>query len=249
MSMFGFRYAWAFLTRLPGGLHPDSDDEISRSVGWFPVVGAMIGAITGTAYLGGVEVLDQTLAAVAVCGLGAILTGGFHEDGLADTADALGGLDRERRLEIMRDSRIGAFGALALISVTLGKVGALQELDGTEGLIALVAAHALGRTGALVLMLTLGGARSAGLGAAYAADLPRSRVSAVAVLVFGIAALSGAAGLAASTAVLAVVALAAVLAGRRFGGLTGDVIGAAEQLGELAVLVTLSRLPDAPAWF
>ncbi|MDE0066745.1 MAG: adenosylcobinamide-GDP ribazoletransferase [Acidimicrobiaceae bacterium] len=249
MSMLGFRYAWAFLTRLPGGLHPDSDDEISTAVGWFPVVGAVIGAITGAAYFGGVEVLDPMLAAVAVCGLGAILTGGFHEDGLADTADALGGFDRERRLEIMRDSRIGTFGALALISVTLGKVGALQELNGTEGLIALVAAHALGRTGALVLMLTLGGARSAGLGATYAADLPRSRVSAVVVLVLGVAALSGAAGSVATAAILGIAAFMAVFARRRFGGLTGDVLGAAEQLGELAVLVALSQLPDAPAWF
>ncbi|MYA74216.1 MAG: adenosylcobinamide-GDP ribazoletransferase [Acidimicrobiaceae bacterium] len=249
MSMFGFRYAWAFLTRLPGGLHPDGDGRISAAVGWFPVVGAVIGAITGAAYLGAVEFLDPMLAAVAVCGLGAILTGGFHEDGLADTADALGGLNRDRRLEIMSDSRIGTFGALALILVTLGKVGALQELNGTEGLIALVAAHALGRKGALVLMLTLGRASSVGLGATYTADLPRSRVSVVVVLVFGIAALSGAAGLVASTAVLAVAGLVAVLARRRFGGLTGDVLGAAEQLGELAVLVALSQLSDAPAWF
>ena len=245
--MSGFRYAWSLLTRLPTGLHPD--DETSAAVGWFPAVGAVIGAITGSAYLGAVEFLDPMLAAVAVFGLGAILTGGFHEDGLADTADSLGGFDRDRRLEIMRDSRIGTFGALALILVTLGKVGALQELDGAEGLIALVAAHTLGRTGALVLMLIRSGTRSVGLGATYAADLPRSRVSVVVVLVFGIAALTGLAGLVATTAVLAVVGLVAVLARRRFGGLTGDVLGATEQLGELAVLVALSQLSDAPAWF
>lgn len=249
LSLRGFRYAWSLLTRLPAGLHPDNDEEIGSAVGWFPVVGLVIGAITGAVFLGAVEAIDPMLAAVAACGLGAVLTGAFHEDGLADTADALGGFSRQRRLEIMRDSRIGTFGALALILVTLGKVAALGELSGTEGLLALVAAHALGRTGALTLMLILSGARPAGLGAVYTAHLSRRSVAVVVVLFFGTAALSGVAGLAASVAVVGVATMMAVLASRRFGGLTGDVLGATEQIGELAVLVALSQLSDAPAWF
>ena len=247
--MNGFRYAWAFLTRLKGGLHPDSDDKIGASVVWFPVVGIVVGAITGAAYLGMVEFVDSFLAALFAVGLGAILTGGFHEDGLADTSDALGGSTKERRLEIMRDSRVGTFGALALILVTLGKVGALESLSGTDGLIALIAAHALGRAGALALMLTRTRARSAGLGAVYTTHLPRRSVAFVVVVIFALAALTGVSGLVAVGAVLGVVVLMAVLAHRRFGGLTGDVLGATEQLGELAVLIVFSQLSGAPAWF
>ena len=247
--MNGFRYAWAFLTRLRGGLHPDSDDKIATSVVWFPVVGIVVGAVTGAAYLATVEFVDSFLAALFAVALGAMLTGGFHEDGLADTSDALGGSTIQRRLEIMRDSRVGTFGALALIMVTLGKVGALESLSGTDGLIALIAAHALGRTGALALMLGGTRARSAGLGAVYTARLPRRSVASVVVVIFVSTALTGVSGLVATGAVLGVVALTAVLAHRRFGGLTGDVLGAAEQLGELAVLIALSQLPDAPAWF
>ena len=149
----------------------------------------------------------------------------------------------------MRDSRVGTFGALALILVTLGKVGALESLSGTDGLIALIAAHALGRAGALALMLTRTRARSAGLGAVYTTHLPRRSVAFVVVVIFALAALTGVSGLVAAGAVLGVGVLMAVLANRRFGGLTGDVLGAAEQLSELAVLLVLSQLSDAPAWF
>ncbi len=247
--MNGFRYAWAFLTRLRGGLQPDSDEKIATSVAWFPIVGIVIGAVTGAAYLSTVEFVDSFLAALLAVALGTMLTGGLHEDGLADTSDALGGSTMQRRLEIMRDSRVGTFGALALILVTLGKVGALESLSGTDALFALTAAHALGRTGALALMLAGTRARSAGLGAAYTERLPRRSVGFVVVVIFVSTALTGVSGLVAAGAVLGVVVLMAVVAHHRFGGLTGDVLGAAEQLGELAVLIALSQLSEAPAWF
>lgn len=249
VRMNGFRHAWAFLTRLRGGLYPDSDEKIASAVVWFPVVGAVVGAITAGAYLGMLEFLDPFLAAFVAVALSATVTGAFHEDGLADTADALGGATQQRRLEIMSDSRIGTFGALALILVTLGKVGALESLSGIDALIALIGAHALGRAGALALMLIVGPARSAGLGAAYTTHLPRRGVTAVVVVVCISAALSGVAGLVVTGAVLWVVSGMAVLAKHRFGGLTGDVLGATEQLGELVVLVALSQLSGAPAWF
>ena len=199
------------------------------------------------AYLGLVEILDPFSAALLAVAFSAIVTGAFHEDGLADTADALGGASQEQRLEIMRDSRVGTFGALALVLVTLGKVGALQNIDGTDALVALIAAHALGRTAALALMLTLPTARPAGLGAAYTTHLPRRLLTVVVVVFVAAAASLGVAGLAAVGAVFGVVALTAVVAHRRFGGLTGDVLGAAEQLSELAVLLVFSQLADAAA--
>ena len=108
--MIGFRHALAFLTRLPTGAHPEDETAIGRSVPWFPVVGSLVGAATGLVYLGLDDVIAPSTAAIVAVAVGAVITGGLHEDGLADTFDGLGGPDPARRLEIMRDSRIGTFG-------------------------------------------------------------------------------------------------------------------------------------------
>ena len=245
--MTSFRVAWAFLTRLPGGSHPNDDAAMARSVPWFPIVGLVLGAVLGAAYLGLVEVVSAPLAGLLVVGLGAVLTGAFHEDGLADTADAFGGYTPERRLEIMRDSRIGTFGTLALVVATGLKVVSLASLDGPDGLAALVAAHALGRTGALVAMLAGPEARADGL-AASAADLPRRPVAAVVALAGVVAVGIGPVTAIAAGASLVVAALVTVAARRRFGGTTGDVLGATEQLGEIVVLVLASELLASTGW-
>ena len=122
------RWAWAFLTRLPGGAHPGDDRELGRSVPWFPIVGAILGALSGTVYWALHGPLGAPLAAVLAVAASAAATGGLHEDGLADTADALGGATRERRLEIMKDSRVGVFGAMALVLSTLARVFAVSSL-------------------------------------------------------------------------------------------------------------------------
>ena len=242
------RRAWAFLTRLLGGAHPRDDRELGRSVPWFPVVGAVIGAISGGLYWALFSALGSSLAAVAGIAAGVLITGGFHEDGLADTADALGGSDRERRLSIMKDSRVGTFGALALILSVLARLLALGSLAPLDGLAALLVAHTLGRAAATVVMIACPAAATDGLGQSYTAHLPRAAAGAVAVLAAAAAATLGPTGTVSLAATAVGAALVAVVARRRFGGTTGDVLGAVEQVGEIAVLVSVARLVADHGW-
>ena len=242
------RRAWAFLTRLPGGAHPGDERELGRSVPWFPVVGAVVGALSGTVYWALHGALGASLAAVLAVAVGAIATGGFHEDGLADTADALGGSSRERRLEIMKDSRVGVFGVLALVLSTLVRVFAVSSLAPVDGLIALVVAHMLGRTMAVATMGVAPAVAGAGLGHSYTAHLPRTW-TAVAVLASSAAAVSlGLPGAVSLAAAAAGALLVWVVARRAFGGTTGDVLGAAEQVVEMAVLVSAAALAADHGW-
>ena len=242
------RRAWAFLTRLPGGAHPGSDRELGRSVGWFPLVGAVVGALSGGVYWALHGPLGAPIAAVVAIAASAATTGGFHEDGLADTADALGGTSRARRLEIMKDSRLGAFGVLALVFSTLVRVFAVSSLAPVDGLVALVVAHMLGRAMAVATMGLVPAAGDSGLGHSYTAHLPRAWTAA-AVLVSSAAAASlglpGAVALASGAAGAAAVVL---VARRAFGGTTGDVLGAVEQVVEMAALVSAASLAAAHGW-
>lgn len=242
------RRAWAFLTRLPGGAHPETDRELGRSVPWFPLVGAVVGAVSGGVYWALHGPLGGTVAAVLAVAAGVIATGGFHEDGLADTADALGGASRERRLEIMRDSRVGVFGVLALVLSTLVRVFAVSSLAATGGLIALVVAHMLGRTMAVAVMGVAPAAADTGLGHSYAAHLPRAWTAAVVVLSSAVAVGLGLTGTVSLTTAAAGAALVALVARRAFGGITGDVLGATEQVTEMAVLVSAAALVSTHGW-
>ena len=242
------RGAWAFLTRLPGGAHPETDRDLGRSVPWFPVVGAVVGALSGAVYWALHGPLGALLAAVLAVAAGAVVTGCFHEDGLADTADALGGASRERRLEIMRDSRVGVFGVLALVLSTLVRVFAVSSLAATGGLIALVVAHMLGRTMAVAVMGVAPAAAGTGLGHSYAAHLPRAWTAAVVVLSSAVAVGLGLTGTVSLTTAAAGAALVALVARRAFGGITGDVLGATEQVTEMAVLVSAAALVSTHGW-
>lgn len=241
------RLAWAFLTRLPGGRHPDDEHSLSRAAPWFPVVGAAVGAITGLTYLGLSEVVSPVLAALAAVGLGAAVTGAFHEDGLADTFDSFGGYDLERRLEIMRDSRIGTFGTLALVVATAAKVAALATLDGPDGLGALVLAHTFGRAVALGVMIMGPEARTEGLAAISSERRSRAAPAAVGVAVAIGLVLGPVTAVAAGALVL--FALGATSFFRRhLGGVTGDALGAVEQVGEIAALIVVSEMLATAGW-
>ena len=242
------RWAWAFLTRLPGGAHPGDDRELGRSVPWFPIVGAILGALSGTVYWALHGPLGAPLAAVLAVAASAAATGGLHEDGLADTADALGGATRERRLEIMKDSRVGVFGAMALVLSTLARVFAVSSLGPVDGLVALVVAHTLGRTMAVTMMGAAPAAAGTGLGHSYTVHLPRAW-TAVAVIVTSAAAASlGLVGAVSLAAAAAGAVLVWVIARRVFGGTTGDVLGAIEQVAEMAVLLSAASLASTHGW-
>ena len=238
------RTALAFLTRLPGGVHPEGQEGITTSVPWFGVIGLIVGGVGSGVYVGASELVSPLAAATLAFIVTALITGGFHEDGLADSFDALaGGWTPERRLEILKDSRHGTFGVLSLVLITLLKVSALTPLSGWDAVLGLTAGHCIGRSAAVATMGFAPIARADGLGADYTRSL--SRPAALVGSVVGVAAAIVAFGVWAP-AVLGAVAAGAVAvvawARAKIGGVTGDLLGAVEQVGEAIVLLAASAL-------
>ena len=239
-----FRTAVAFLTRLPMP-HPQGPmpPNFVRAHRAFPLVGALIGGVVGLVCLGlrAVGVPDLAAAALAL-GASAILTGALHEDGLADVADGFGGgRDRDAKLEIMRDSRLGTYGALILLVSFVARVAALAAIPDGVVVPGLIAAHALARGVLPAMSMTLPYARTDGL--ARNAGQPDMAIGAAAAglaLLIALLALSWADAFWA--AVLAGLSAAGMawLARRQIGGQTGDVLGGAEQVAETAILVLLA---------
>ncbi|MDA8249883.1 MAG: adenosylcobinamide-GDP ribazoletransferase [Rhodospirillales bacterium] len=234
--------ACGLLTRLPVGRWAAGADP-ARCVWAYPLAGALVGALAAAVYaLGrGVGLGAPVAAAWALAALLAV-TGALHEDGLADAADALGGgRTVARRLEIMRDSRIGSFGALALVLSTALRLAAVAALAPGAAAGALIASGALGRAAMLLPLLLLRPARPDGLGTSLARVQGGTAVvglalgAAVALLLLperfavGAVLLAALAGLG-----------AARLAGRLLGGYTGDVFGATSVVAECLVLSLLS---------
>ncbi len=227
------------LTRLPTGRFVRGAwPEPARCVWAYALVGLVVGAIGAAVLVGleraGVPALPASVVAVGVLTLA---TGGLHEDGLADCFDALGGGGTvERRLAIMRDSRIGAHGATALGLVMLLRVVCLASMPMGRAGLALVVASVLGRGAMLVVIGSVKPARAGGL-AAPLGEARRGRLGAglVVALVVAVGARAGLAAVAAGVAAIMVGRVARV----RFGGYTGDVLGATEMLAEAAALLTL----------
>jgi adenosylcobinamide-GDP ribazoletransferase len=229
--------AFGLLTRLP---LPQRAVTAGPRAAWaWPLVGAVVGGLSAAAgalalWLG----LPIGVAAAVALATSAMVTGGLHEDGLADTADGLfGGWTRERRLEIMKDSRIGSYGMLALLLITLMRWSAVTALIAAgQHWAGLIAAGALSRAPMAVLIAALPNARGAGLSHSTGAP-PTGAVAAAALIATIFAVLCTGFGF------LGIVALAAVttfalarLARNRIGGQTGDVLGASQQLAEAAAL-------------
>lgn len=242
----------AFLTRIPAkrlGLGTEEAPDIATAARAFPIAGGLIGA-AGGAVLALANALNLPPLAACLLAIAALilLTGGLHEDGLADTADGFGGgRDATKRLAIMRDSRIGSYGALALVlSVGLRASLLAAFLPGAAlaGIFALIASEALGRAAIVYNWRTLPPARLDGLAAGI--GQPRhATFSAALVLAIGIGLAAGifAAGLLGAIVALAAAALAATsfasLSLRLIGGHSGDTLGAAGQLTALAALLAL----------
>ena len=243
------RYAWAFLTRLPGGAHPPAERDLGRSVPWFPLVGAAVGAICGGVFWAVWQPLGALLAAILAVATGIVVTGALHEDGLADTADALGGASPAERREIMKDSRLGTFGTLALVLATLVQVFAIMPLASRDAVIAMVLAHGVGRTLSVAAMASAPSPGRSGLGHSYTAHL-RGLPCALSLLVsYGAAFALGPVGVFAVGAATGGAAVVGLIAFRRFGGMTGDVLGAIALVSQMAALVAVSRLLDDFGWF
>jgi len=232
--------AASFLTRLPLPSPRYREGGLAAAMAAFPLIGGGIGALCGLVFALAWLVLPHLAAALLALLAGVVLTGALHEDGLADLADGLGARGgRERRLEVMRDSRTGAFGVLALLfSVGLRAAALAAAPTAWAGLGALVAAGALARAALPAVMQVLPPARADGLGAS--AGVPDASVAAraaVLALVLAVIGLGPLPALAALAAALMAAGAIGWLARRAIGGFTGDVLGAVSQAVEMAVLL------------
>lgn len=247
-----FLVAVQFLTRLPTPrLYDLPTAWLARSGKYFPLVGGLVGGLAALALLGANAIWRSgPLPALLAVAVGLVLTGALHEDGLADTADGFGGgHSPEQRLAIMKDPRLGTYGALALGLAVAGKVAALSAMPAPLAAAGLVCAHVGARTAAVWTMSLL----------SYAADPAASKVDAPRralrpwelglTLAFALAPSLLLMPSAIGIVCVAAGALAAFLlsraSARRIGGHTGDILGAVEQTYELAFLLVLSGLSAA----
>ena len=240
------RTAVAFLTRLPMP-HPAGPmpQNFARAQRLFPAVGAAIGGAVGLLCLGlrAIGVPDLAAAALAL-GASALLTGALHEDGLADVADGFGGgRDTAAKLEIMRDSRLGTYGALMLMVSFVAKVSALAALPDAFVVQGLIAAHALARGVLPFMAMKLPYARKDGLAAsAGPPDFATAATAGGLALVIALVVLPWRDAFGAALMAAGCAAGMGWLAQRQIGGQTGDVLGGAEQLGEIAILLLLAAV-------
>jgi adenosylcobinamide-GDP ribazoletransferase len=237
----GFSAAIAFLTRIPTAAPAEADCPLAEAAWAFPLVGAGIGAVAAFVFVAAqlIGLGDWPSALLAVLA-GLLLTGALHEDGLADAADGLfGGGNRERRLAIMRDSRHGTFAVLALVlSVSLRAAALAQIGQVVFAGLALVVAHAGSRALLPIVMWALPPARDDGLGAGAGRPRPVAIIAAMLIaLAISAAALGPGSGLVTIAFAAAAAAGAAAIACRRIGGYTGDILGAVQQVGEIAILL------------
>lgn len=232
-----------FFTRLPvPGWVGHSAEALNRSARYFPAVGLLVGGIGALVFLGAMQLWPQPVAVLLSMAATIYATGAFHEDGLSDTVDGLGGgWDKLRILEIMKDSRVGSYGAIGIAMMLFAKFTALGEIYAAYGLAALagalIAGHALSRFASTALIYTL----------EYVREDETSKSKPLAKrMARGELALAALLGLAPSALVpwpqaavaWLLVAVAAWLAARyfvkRIGGYTGDCLGATQQVAELA---------------
>lgn len=254
-----FFIAMQFLTRVPTPRWVGFEsDWLNQSARYFPAVGLCVGTVAALVLWLAGSVFPPAVAVGLSMAATLVLTGGFHEDGLADTFDALGGaVSRERALAIMKDSRIGSYGALALLVVLGLKAATLTSLPIALAVPALLLAHTASRACAVLLIRWL----------PYAGDIDHAkakplaqRVSAGGALVaLGCAALVGVALAAWRPAQTPIVVLSLLLLGggalwcfawlrRRLDGYTGDGLGATQQITELLVLLGWLAGPGVVRW-
>lgn len=242
------RVAFAFLTRIKINHGPDL--SIARSARWFPLVGWVIGAVSGLLFVTLNQLIDSLPAAALAVLISTLITGGFHHDGLADTFDGLvGGWTPSDRLRILKDSRHGTYGVLALVLQVVIQVSLLASLTPAIGALALITSHTLGRLAPIYFMLAPAAPDHEGMGATYVREI-RGRDILLAT-VSTIALLIGLVGLHLIVVTILVGAVGLLFlryVKSRIGGVVGDVLGASEQISETVILLYFSIIATNTLW-
>lgn len=238
--------ALGLISRLPVTVDGERAMARGAAAAWaYPMAGLVIGAILACAatvslWLG----LGTPISAAIALATGVIITGAMHEDGLADSADGLwGGWDPARRLEIMKDSHIGVYGVAALVLSFLIRWLALSELM-AAGLhwAAIITAAMISRACMTAVMAVLPNARDTGLSQSVGRPSQRTALLATAIGALACVALWGGWGLIVTAVVILSVLSCMAIAKAKIGGQTGDILGATQQITEIAVLLTLVGL-------
>jgi adenosylcobinamide-GDP ribazoletransferase len=244
----GLFVSLSFFSRLPlpASLRPDLEQSarLNAAAVWFPAAGVVIALLPALLYWLISGVLPSSVAAGIAIGAGILITGGLHEDGLADCADGLGGSgDRRKALEIMRDSRIGTYGVAALVFSILLRWLALASLPPGAGALGLIVAHSAGRASITTALAFSSYGREKGAGTVVAGGITQGEWAvAIAIsLAVGLL-LGGFSGLVAAGAGLAAAAICLLRFEARIGAYTGDTLGAMEQAAEIAVLLVLAAM-------
>lgn len=240
------RIGLSLCTRLPfGPSEPVGEGDVARASWTFPIAGLVVGLAAAFVYWLAVRLnaAPQPAAALALAAT-MLITGAMHEDGLADTADGLGGKTREQKLDVMRDSRIGTFGACALAVSLMLRWSTIADIAEPHFVAAaLIAAHVGARACLPAFMQLVPAARQDGLSSG-AGRPPASSV--IAALILSVICLLFALGVTGTVVALLMLVVAALmlaqLATRQFGGQTGDVLGAMEQVGEAVILLVAASL-------
>ncbi|MFZ0548923.1 MAG: adenosylcobinamide-GDP ribazoletransferase [Candidatus Promineifilaceae bacterium] len=240
--MNGLFLALSFLTTLPVvplSYHFDAR-HWRTAVFWFPIIGGLLGGLVWLVGWGSGLLFGGWVSAVLVAASWAALTGGLHLDGLADCCDGLLVMaEPARRLEILKDARLGAFGVIGLVLFLLLKVGAIQGVLARGHGLAFVAAAALGR--AMILWVARQPpARSSGMGAAFAEQIQPFSLLLTTLLPVGLLFFLGWRGVVAVVGAVTAVFAIIIVARRRIGGVTGDVYGLTVEVVELVVLLTFA---------
>ena len=242
--------AWRFLTIVPvPGNWGTAEEDLARSVPWFPLIGLLLGAVAAALSYGLALVAPPLVVAAALVVVLLSFSGGLHLDGLADTADGFfSSRSRERILEIMKDSHTGAMGVMAIMCVLLLKFAALASLPAARLWPAVLLMPVAGRAALVMHMALLPYARPSGLGAIFY----RQNVRGAAFLAAGVLAavaggVLGARGIAVWAACVAVVLVLSAYVRRKIGGATGDTLGAVCEVVEIvpALVLTLGPLAGA----
>ncbi len=232
------RIAFGLMTTLPVKLPEDwSAGDSGRAAVWYPLVGLTIGSLTWLAWKGTTFLFPPLVTGIITLIIWVVLTGGLHLDGLADCCDGLfASVSPARRLEIMKDSHVGAFGVIGLILILFLKAAALTSLTNVSSFGILLAAS-LARWCILPAGL-LPLARPSGMGSDFAAGFQRSFIVWSAIIPLTFAILLGLRGILSSVAGLGAAVLVLWLAKSRIGGVTGDVFGMVVEIVEATVLLT-----------
>lgn len=237
--------AFSLLTRLPVPVdRATSADRAAAAVWAWPLTGMAIGLMGGlTAHVLWALGVNSGLSALAAIGTMVLVTGGLHEDGLADTADGLGpDVSREQRFEIMKDSRVGSFAVIALALALMARWGALSQFHGWQLTGLLVAAAAGSRSLMAAAMAIVPPARQTGLSAMIGRPRANAALLGLAIALFATLRIMGWPGMIALLVAMLAALPVLMLAQRRLGGQTGDILGAAQICAEIGFLVAATAM-------